>query len=336
MNHTPLPPLVAVVGPTASGKSALAMALAERLGGEVINTDSMQVYRGFDIGTGKLSQAERRRVTHHLIDVANPAEQYSAGRYVADARAAIAGVVERGRVPILCGGTGLYFRALLFGMAEIPQVSARVRDAVEAWLKQKGLAAGHAELTRVDPVTAAKVHPNDPARIARALEVYRMAGVPLSAYRRAQPFAESAPGALSVGTSFERPELYRRIGQRVRAMIARGWIEEVEGLLGQGYGPGLKPMRAIGYRQSMIQLMFLLESSFVALLGVAIGVALGTIVSFNLVKDFQDELEGIRFTVPWIQIIIIIAVAYVFSMLATYLPARQAGRIHPAEALRYE
>ena len=249
MNHTPLPPLVAVVGPTASGKSALAMALAERLGGEVINTDSMQVYRGFDIGTGKLSQAERRRVTHHLIDVANPAEQYSAGRYIADARAAIAGMVERGRVPILCGGTGLYFRALLFGMAEIPQVSARVRDAVEAWLKQKGLAAGHAELTRVDPVTAAKVHPNDPARIARALEVYRMAGVPLSAYRRAQPFAESAPGALSVGTSFERPELYRRIGQRVRAMIARGWIEEVEGLLGQGYGPGLKPMRAIGYRQ---------------------------------------------------------------------------------------
>ena len=249
MNHTPLPPLVAVVGPTASGKSALAMALAERLGGEVINTDSMQVYRGFDIGTGKLSQAERRRVTHHLIDVANPAEQYSAGRYIADARAAIAGMVERGRVPILCGGTGLYFRALLFGMAEIPQVSARVRDAVEAWLKQKGLAAGHAELTRVDPVTAAKVHPNDPARIARALEVYRMAGVPLSTYRRAQPFAESAPGALSVGTSFERPELYRRIGQRVRAMIARGWIEEVEGLLGQGYGPGLKPMRAIGYRQ---------------------------------------------------------------------------------------
>ena len=249
MNHTPLPPLVAVVGPTASGKSALAMALAERLGGEVINTDSMQVYRGFDIGTGKLSQAERRRVTHHLIDVANPAEQYSAGRYIADARAAIAGMVERGRVPILCGGTGLYFRALLFGMAEIPQVSARVRDAVEAWLKQKGLAAGHAELTRVDPVTAAKVHPNDPARIARALEVYRMAGVPLSTYRSAQPFAESAPGSLSVGTSFERPELYRRIGQRVRAMIARGWIEEVEGLLGQGYGPGLKPMRAIGYRQ---------------------------------------------------------------------------------------
>ncbi len=249
MNDKPLPPLVAVVGPTASGKSALAMELAERLGGEVINTDSMQVYRGFDIGTAKPSPAERRRVTHHLIDVAHPAEHYSAGRFVADARAAIAGLVERGKVPILCGGTGLYFRALMFGMAEIPQVPAMVRDEVEVWLKEKGLAAGHAELTRVDPVTAAKVHPNDTARIARGLEVYRTAGVPLSTYRRAQPFAESAPGTLSVGTLFERPELYRRINQRVRGMIARGWIEEVEGLLDAGFGPRLRPMRAIGYRQ---------------------------------------------------------------------------------------
>ena len=249
MNDTALPPLVAVVGPTASGKSALAVELAERLGGEVINTDSMQVYRGFDIGTAKPSQAERRRVPHHLIDVADPTEDYSAGRYVTDARAAITGVVERGRVPILCGGAGLYFRALMFGMAEIPQVPATVRDEVEAWLKKKGLASGHAELTRVDPITAAKVHPNDPARIARGLEVYRTAGVPLSDYRRAQPFAETAPGTLSVGTLFPRPELYRRIDQRVRGMIAGGWIEEVEGLLGAGYGPMLKPMRAIGYRE---------------------------------------------------------------------------------------
>lgn len=249
MSGNLLPPLVAVVGPTASGKSALAMELAERLGGEVINTDSMQVYQGFDIGTAKPSAADRHRVTHHLIDVAQPADPYSAGRYVADARAAIAAVVERGRLPILCGGSGLYFRALMFGMAEIPPVPAIVRDEVEAWLKQKGLAAGHAELTRVDPVTAARVHPNDPARVARALEVYRTAGVPLSAYRRAQPFAEAAPGSLSVGTHFERPELYRRIDRRVRGMIAGGWIEEVEGLLGAGHDPGLKPMRAIGYRR---------------------------------------------------------------------------------------
>lgn len=249
MNHQPLPTLVAVVGPTASGKSALAMELAERLGGEVINTDSMQVYRGFDIGTAKPSSSERRRVPHHLIDVANPGESYSAGRFVTDARTAMADMVARGRVPILCGGSGLYFRALMFGMAEIPAVPTPVRDAVEAWLKEKGLGAGHAELERVDPVTAAKVHPNDPARIARGLEVFRATGLPLSDFRRAQPFAESAPGTLSLGTLFQRPELYRRINQRVRRMMDRGWIEEVEALLGAGYGPGIKPMQAIGYRQ---------------------------------------------------------------------------------------
>jgi tRNA dimethylallyltransferase len=244
-----LPPLVAVLGATASGKSGLALALAEACGGEIVNTDSLQVYRHFDIGTAKPSAAERARVPHHLIDVVEPDEAFSAGRYVAAARAAIASIAARGHVPILCGGTGLYYRALLYGLAPVPQVPAEVQRAVEARLAEQGPAALHAALARVDAVAAAAIHPNDPARIARALAVYEASGRPLSAYRAAQPFRSAPAAVLAVGFQWERKALVARIDARVREMLARGWIEEVRGLLARGYGPSLKPMQAIGYRE---------------------------------------------------------------------------------------
>ena len=244
-----LPRLIAVVGPTASGKSALALELALRLGGEVVNTDSMQVYRRFDLGTAKPTPAERRRVPHHLIDVAEPDGAYSAGRYVAEARAVIAGIAGRGQAPILCGGTGLYFRALFSGLADIPTVPPDIRAAVERQIAGEGLAACHAELQRVDPAAARAIHPNDPARIARALEVYRATGTPLSRFREARPFESVGGMVFSLGLAVEPAELWRRIEARVSAMMARGWIDEVATLLADGIAPEAKPMRAIGYRQ---------------------------------------------------------------------------------------
>jgi tRNA dimethylallyltransferase len=244
-----LPPLVAVVGPTASGKSGLALELAEAVGGEIVNTDSLQVYRHFDIGTAKPTPAERARVPHHLIDVAEPNEPYSAGRYVEDASAVLAGIVARGRVPILCGGTGLYYRALTQGLADIPPVPAPVLAALEARLAAEGSAALHAELARVDAAAAASIHPNDPLRIARALAVFESAGRPLSDYRQERPFRAGAGRLLAVGLRWERARLYERVNARVRSMLAAGWAQEVRGLLACGYGPTLKPMRAIGYRE---------------------------------------------------------------------------------------
>lgn len=249
-----LPPLVAVVGPTASGKSGLALALAERFGGEIVSTDSLQVYRGLDIGTAKPTAAERTRVPHHLIDVAAPDEPYSAGRYVADARAALADIVARGRVPILCGGTGLYYRALLYGLVEVPPVPDAVQAAVEARLAAEGAPAVHAALARVDPEAAAGIHPHDPVRIARALGVYQATGRPLSAWQRTQPPRPAAPEVLSVGLRWERRVLYARIDRRVEAMLEAGWLDEVRDLLAQGVDPALKPLRAIGYREIVAHL----------------------------------------------------------------------------------
>jgi tRNA dimethylallyltransferase len=242
-------PLIAVVGPTASGKSALAQELARRCDGEIINTDSMQVYRHFDIGTAKPPPEARARVPHHLIDVVAPEEGYSAGRYVADALAVLRDLAERGRTPVLCGGTGLYFRALLSGLAPIPPVPGAVQAEVEAELAAGGSAAAHAELARVDPETAAGVHPNDPVRIARALAVYRATGRPISAYRRERPFRLPPARVLSLGLRWEREALYARIDRRVEEMLAQGWIEEVRGILALGYDARVRPMQAIGYRE---------------------------------------------------------------------------------------
>ena len=169
--EAPAGPWIAVVGPTGSGKSELALRLAEAFGGEIVNTDSLQVYRFLDIGTAKPDAAERARVPHHLLDIVNPDEPFSAGEYVRAAQAVLADLERRGRLAILCGGTGLYFRALMQGIADIPPVSPAVRDAVAARLAERGPEALHADLERVDPAGAARIHPRDAQRIARALEV---------------------------------------------------------------------------------------------------------------------------------------------------------------------
>ena len=242
-------PWIAVVGATASGKSALAIELAERFGGEIVGTDSLQVYRGLDIGTAKPTLAERARMPHHLIDVAAPDESYSAGRYTGDARAVISRLERAGRVPVLCGGTGLYFKALLRGLTPIPAIPDALRQAVAERTEREGLAAAYAALEKADPVSAARIHPHDTARILRALEVFEATGEPLSAFRQRATFGGMPPHVLSVGIQWERATLYERIGRRVQRMLAAGWVAEVRELLAQGYGPELKPLRSIGYRE---------------------------------------------------------------------------------------
>jgi tRNA dimethylallyltransferase len=243
------PRIVVVTGPTAAGKSALALALAEFLGGEIVSADSVQVYRGLDIGTAKPTREERARVPHHLIDVAEPTEAYSAGRFREEAGAAIREIVARGRVPLVCGGTGLYLRALLHGLAPGPGRDDGVRGELEAAWDRGGRAALLRELWHGDPEAAARLHPNDRTRIIRALEVWRLTGRPLSALQRRHGFAESPYAALWLGVAVARDELYRRIDRRTLQMLEAGWVDEVRGLLRQGYPPECPAFQSIGYRQ---------------------------------------------------------------------------------------
>jgi tRNA dimethylallyltransferase len=254
VNQGSAPPLVvAIAGPTAAGKSALALELCERLhgGAEIVSVDSAQVYRGMDIGTAKPDAATRARVPHHLLDLIDPAQAYSAARFAADAQAAIAAIRGRGRLPILVGGTLLYFRALLHGLSELPPADPVLRAELEAEAARDGWAAMHARLAEVDPQTAARLHPNDAQRIQRALEIYRLGGVPASR-RFLQPKAETFPGAvLRIAVCpAQREELRERIAQRFKAMIAQGFVDEVARLRGRGdLHPELPSMRAVGYRQ---------------------------------------------------------------------------------------
>ncbi|NUS38076.1 MAG: tRNA (adenosine(37)-N6)-dimethylallyltransferase MiaA, partial [Lysobacter sp.] len=184
MNADARPPAIALTGPTASGKSALALEWAERLGGEIVSVDSALVYRGLDVGAAKPTHEERARVPHHLVDVREPWQPYSAAEFAQEARAAIDGVVARGRVPILAGGTGLYFRALFDGLSPMPEADPGLRAQIAADAQARGWPALHAELAQVDPVAAARIHATDPQRIQRGLEVYRASGRPISAWQR--------------------------------------------------------------------------------------------------------------------------------------------------------
>jgi tRNA dimethylallyltransferase len=248
------PPVLAVVGATAAGKSALAMALAERLpgGGEIVNADALQVYRGFDIGTAKPSPADRQRLPHHLIDILEPDQRYSAGEFARRARLAIGEIRERGRWPIVVGGSGLYLRALFAGISQIPAGEdgvPPVREELRRRLLAEGLAPLHAELARIDPVTASRLPPGDRQRVLRALEVAAVSGRPLSAWIAEQPFGTQSIAAIRVGLTLPRAILYDRIAGRVARMVACGWTEEVRGLLRQGLDPDLPAFQAIGYRQ---------------------------------------------------------------------------------------
>jgi tRNA dimethylallyltransferase len=239
--------LVAIVGATATGKTALAVRLAERLGGEIVSADSRQVYRGMDIGTAKPAAGERARAKHWLIDAAGPDEPFSLGRYLDLAKAALEDCWSRGARPLLVGGTGQYVWALLEGW-QVPRVppDPELRAELEARAEREGPQALVEELCRVDPAYAARVDTHNLRRIVRALEVYHRTGRPLSACQARTPpdFAWSA-----IGLACERGELYRRIDRRVDAMMAAGLVAEVRGLIDRGFGCDLPAMSGIGYRQ---------------------------------------------------------------------------------------
>ncbi len=241
--------LVVIVGPTASGKTALGAAFARSVGGEVVSADAFAVYRGLDIGTAKPDAALRAAVPHHLIDIADPGERYSAGMFVRDADAAIAAIRERGRVPVVVGGTHFYVRALLFGLFPEPPKDAALRQALEAeWARDQ--AATRARLQALDPVAAARIAANDRQRTLRALEVCLVAKRGMS-----QLWSEYARGNPRysyemLGLSPARQELHVRIAKRVEWMFAAGLIVEVQGLLAGGLSPEAHAMKAIGYRES--------------------------------------------------------------------------------------
>ncbi len=242
--------VVAIVGATATGKSALAMRLAAALDGEIVNADALQVYRGFDLGTAKPSRADRNRIPHHLIDILEPGETYSAGEFARRADLSVREIRERGRRAILVGGSGLYLKALRAGIAAIPPVDAGVRDELESWRAKSGLAALRAELARVDPATAARLAAGDTQRTLRALEVFRATGVPLSRWIASQPFGSAPPVRIEriIGLTLPRAVLYDRITSRARAMLGAGWLEEVRSLLDAGVVPSAPAFQAIGYR----------------------------------------------------------------------------------------
>jgi tRNA dimethylallyltransferase len=245
--------VIAIVGATATGKSEVAMALAEALPGEIVNADALQVYRGFDVGTAKPGPEERARVPHHLVDILEPHQRYSAGEFARRAREAIAGIQERGRVPIVVGGSGLYLRALFQGISPVPPgdptVRSEIRSELRRRLEEEGLAALSAELAQVDPETAARLAAGDTQRVLRALEVARVSGRPLSAWIAEQPFGTQRIAATRVGLTLPRSILYDRISGRVARMAGQGWVAEVARLLEQGLDPGLPAFQAIGYRQ---------------------------------------------------------------------------------------
>jgi tRNA dimethylallyltransferase len=246
----PRPPVVLLMGPTGAGKSDLALELAPRMPVEIVSVDSAMVYRGLDIGTAKPPREVRERIPHHLVDVLDPVESYSAGRFLRDAMEAIGAIQSRGRVPLLVGGTMLYFHTLLNGLARLPPADAQVRRELDARLANDGSVALHAELRRVDPEAAARIHPNDPQRIQRALEVHHLTGQPISALQRERlvPLAGARVGCFVI--SPPRQELHTRIARRFEQMMTAGFLDEVRRLHERGDLTASKPAaRAVGYRQ---------------------------------------------------------------------------------------
>lgn len=251
------PLAIALMGPTASGKSAYALALAERLAGEIVSVDSALVYRGLDIGAAKPTREEQARIPHHLVDVREPWQPYSAAEFATDARVAIEGIVARGRIPILAGGTGLYFRALLEGLADMPHADERVRASITADADLRGWAALHADLAAVDAEAATRIHATDAQRIQRALEVHRLSGRSITSWQR-EARGERLPLKVLrlVLSPADRTVLHDRIEQRFDAMLEAGFLDEVHALRAL---PGLQAhpaplelpaVRAVGYRQA--------------------------------------------------------------------------------------
>lgn len=255
---------IALVGPTASGKTAIALAIAEKLPVEIISIDSALVYRGMDIGTAKPSAQERAQVVHHLIDIREPTQTYNAADFVNDAQHLIADIQSRGKLPLLVGGTMLYLKALQDGIDDLPKTDAATREAIETHAKAKGWPAMHEELRKVDPISAARLAPNDAQRISRALEVWHISGKSLSAWfeeganKRLDTLRTTASGTDIDVISLEpndRAWLHARIEQRFAAMLTAGFLEEMQTLRARGdLTPDLPSMRCVGYRQAWEQM----------------------------------------------------------------------------------
>lgn len=247
----PAPALVVLAGPTAVGKTGLSLELARRFGAEIVGADSVQVYRGLDIGSAKPTPQEQAQARHHLIDVADPTESFSAARYARLAGEAVADIHARGKRALVVGGTGLYIKALIFGLAPTPPVDQELRARLKKEWEARGPEAMHQRLTELDPPTAANLHPNDRQRVLRALEVCLQTGAPLSGRQKAHGFGSPRYPHLIIGLARPRAELNQRIEERARAMWQGGLLEEVRGLLEAGAPPEAPGLGSLGYRQAM-------------------------------------------------------------------------------------
>jgi len=246
---SPPAPLVVILGPTASGKSALAIEVARRWQGEVVCCDSTQLYRHFDIGTSKVRGAEQRGVPHHLMDVIEPNEIFTAGDYRRSALEVLAGLRRRGRLPVLTAGTGLYLRALVEGLADAPERSEELRERLRSRARKRGTEYLHRLLARLDALTAARIAPPDTVKVIRAIEVCLSAGRPMSEVLRQPRMHLEGFQTVKIGLMPPRNALYERIERRTHVMLEAGWVEEVRSLLTRGFGPGMKPFQFIGYSE---------------------------------------------------------------------------------------
>ncbi len=240
--------LLCVVGPTASGKTDLAIAVCERVGGEIVSADSVQIYRGFDIGSGKPSAEERARAPHHLIDVLDPNETADAMAYAALAERAIDDIRARGKVPVLCGGTYFWVRALVIGLAPAPRADETIRARHRAITEERGRAALHEELARVDAVSAARLHPNDVVRVSRALEVHELSGRTMSEHHAEHGFRAHRMASAMIAITTTPELLTERIRRRAEGWLANGWIDEVRDLVARGHGE-TRAMGSVGYKE---------------------------------------------------------------------------------------
>jgi len=245
------PAVVAILGPTATGKSALALALAERYGGEIINCDSTAVYRGFDIGTDKTAPADRRGIPHHLIDIADPVDDYTAAQYARDAAAVVRDVHARGRLPILAGGTGFYYRALTRGLFPGPGRDAALRQRLEAIAERRGVTLLHRMLRKVDPASALRIQPRDLKRLVRALEVFFLTGRPLTAH-----FADTVSplpdvDVVAIGLRLPAEQISQRVTRRVGEQFERGLLDEIRHLIARGIPEASRPFGGLVYRQAL-------------------------------------------------------------------------------------
>ncbi|MFH0800501.1 MAG: tRNA (adenosine(37)-N6)-dimethylallyltransferase MiaA [Pseudomonadota bacterium] len=240
--------IIIICGPTASGKTRVGVELARKFDGEIVSADSGAVWRGFDIGTAKAALTEQGDVPHHLIDVAIPGEHFDASRFVALADAAIADIRARGRVPFIVGGTGMYIRMLVHGICDAPPRDPDFRAELDAEMEKHGAPMLHERLSAVDAGSAARLHPNDRARIVRALEIHHLTGMSATAIRKCHGFKERRYDALKIGLKVDRAELYRRIDERVNRMIGGGLVEEVRSLISH-HDSASQPFSAVGYRE---------------------------------------------------------------------------------------